>query len=236
MTVKNVVLPIALILCSTAATAADVMGFAVRDVAPMMKASAACDQLADHYQDERGLRDQLGIAWNNRDWTFSVDRFLRKGSKSHHDGCHAGFRAYDGTIGGAMTWQDHIDIKATNGLVYYVKNTQTLNVGNEISDCTDRRAKMVSGLIGKYGEPTSQREDTLRGKTFQHLIWDYSSSPSARVDDDDLEQFEAYIQCGMYESDTRFAEMKLQTSVHSGKAIQQARDTVKAEQTFEPTL
>lgn len=236
MNINKLVLPVALTLLSTVATAADVTDFAVRGVTPGADSSAACDKLADRFQDEPELREAMGIPRRSQDWMFSVDRFLRKGSESHRKGCRAGFKAYDKTIGGALVRSDHIEVKATNGQVYFVKNTQTLNVGDSIGDCTDRRTKMVSGLIDKYGKPTADRNGDKRDRTFRHIVWDYSSSPAERQGDDGHEKFEAYIQCGMYTHETNFSEMKTQVSVHSGKTIQQAREGVKSKQTFEPTL
>ncbi len=220
---------------STLCHAKDVTNFSVRGVSPSMNSSKSCDMLAGYFMDEPEMRDKLGMA-SNKDWMFSIDRYLHKGSSSHQKGCRAGYKVYDKSIGGAMTKTDHIEVKSQNGQVYYVNNKQTLNVGGSINDCKSRRSKMVSGLIGKYGKPTTQREDAKRGATFVHAIWDFSDSPSARIDDDGHEKFEAYIQCDMYSHKTSFAQMKLETSVHSGKAIQQSRNMMKAKKTFEPIL
>ena len=218
------------------ANAKDVTGFSVRGVSPGMNATKACSSLADDFPDDWGLKEKVGIARNSHDWLFDVDGSIRK-DRDYSGGCGAGFEGYDKTFGSAMTWADNISVSAENGIAYHAKNTQSLAVGDSIEDCQNRRQQMIDGLVEKYGKPTFLHDKGRNKNTdFRHLIWDYSSSNSARVDDTEYEIYEVNIQCEMYDHKVRFAKMIIQSEVHSGKVIQEARNKVKIKQTFEPSL
>ncbi|MEX0289380.1 MAG: hypothetical protein AB3N14_09745 [Flavobacteriaceae bacterium] len=222
-------------LLAISAIAEDATQFSVRGVSPGMNPINACASLTDEFPDEFGLRKKVGIDRRSQDWMFSVDWFIRE-NNSNANGCKGSFKGYDKAgADGAMTWADNIEIKGKNGLVSSVKNIQTIAVGNTIQDCQQRRQSMIDGLVKKYGNPT-YTHDKDRKKDYRHLIWDYSSTPSARFGDDEYELYQFYAECSMYTHGVEFSLMKIQTEVHSGQVIQQARKQVKIKRTFRPNL
>jgi len=220
----------------TVAMADDVTGFSVRGVNPGANAMQSCDKLSASFSDERRMKDKLGIPRKSSDWMLNVDRQIHVGSQSSAKGCIGGYKLYDRKLDGALVRHDHIELKAQNNMVYFIKNSQQLNVGESLSDCTGRREKMVDSLVDKYGKPTINREDQKRGATFVHLVWDYSSQPNLRPGNDKYEEYEVFIQCEMYTHGAEFAVMKTQSKIHSGKAIVNSRKTVKAQKTFDAEL
>ncbi|WP_299973706.1 hypothetical protein [uncultured Pseudoteredinibacter sp.] len=227
---------IAVVLVSSFAIANDLSDFTIRGISPGSDSQESCTTLSTSFNDERSMKDKLGIPRKSPDWLLNVDRQIHPSSESNRTGCIGGYKLYDKKIGGALVRFDSIEVKSQNNMVYYIKNSQHLNVGPNISDCTDRRSKMISSLINKYGKPTIHREDEKRGATFEHLVWDYSSKPNLRQGNVKLEEYEAYIQCEMYSHGASFALMKTETKVHSGKAIADSRNLVKAQKSFETEL
>lgn len=221
---------------TVAIAADDVTGFSIRGVNPGTSSIQSCDKLSASFGDERSMKDKLGIPRKTSDWTLNVDYQIHAGSESSTNGCIGGYKLYDRKLDGALVRHDHIELKAQNNVVYFIKNSQQLNVGEGISDCTSRREQMVDGLIDKYGKPTINREDQKRGATFVHLVWDYSSQPNLRPGNDRYEEYEAFIQCEMYTHGAEFALMKTQSKIHSGKAIADSRKAVKAQKTFDAEL
>ena len=233
---SNFFIVMAFLGTGTIATAENVTNFSVRGVSPGMNPVEACASLADEFPDEFELREKVGVDRHSQDWDFSVDRLIRK-SYNNEEGCEGRFKGYDKAgASGAMTWADSIKVKGKNCLVSHVKNIQTVAVGSTIEDCHERRSSMIEGLIEKHGEPT-YTHGIGEKKDYRHLIWDYSLSPSARAGDDKYEIYQFYASCSMYSYSVEFAEMKIQTEVHSGQIIQKAREKIKkVKKTFKPTL
>lgn len=226
---------LALTLASTASLGADVTNFSVRGVMPGMPIQEACNKLSGSFSDERSMKDKLNIARTDRNYRLNVDDQIHMNGGTHY-GCRGGYKLYDSKLDGAMIRHDSIEVEQEADHVYFVSNMQSLKVGDKLSDCTSRREKMVESLISKYGKPKHNRTGERNGETYKHLIWDYSKEPNLRRGDTGLEEYQAYFQCELYTHGTEFGLLKVQTQVHSGKAILNARKNVKSDKSFEAEL
>lgn len=221
---------------SVNAIASDVTGFSVRGAKPGMTGTEACGMAASEYPDEQGMRKKMRIHPSDPDWLIRTNGSLNAGQE-YKNGCRAGYQIYDrsGDNGGAMTKLDSIDIATENGVVYHIKNTQTLAVGENLSDCQKQRDSLVSTIVGQHGKPTYQHNNEYK-RDSRRLIWDYSTNPEARVGNPKREVYEFHAQCEMYKHGPVFAQMKLVIEVHSGKALTNARQSVKTDHAFKPSI
>jgi len=224
-------------LFSIIANAEDVSEFTIRGISAGMSSNEACNLVAPDFPQAPELYEKVGSKRFGGAWHFSVREFIHPKS-THNDGCDGSFDGYDNEgAGGAMTWSDSIDIKASNKIVYKVRNNQTLAAGDTIESCHERRQGLIDSLVSKYGKPTYMHDKGKKNKDYRHLIWDYSSTPSAREGDDGYEIYQFYAECEMYSHDVQFARILIQTELHSGVALQQAkRDTPKVKATIKPNL
>ena len=220
-----VVSTLALTLASAASQAADVTNFSVRGVTPGMSIKDACNKLSGSFSDERSMKDKLKIARTDRTFRLNVDNQIHMNGGTNY-GCRGGYKLYDSKLDGAMIRHDSIEVEQQADHVYFVSNMQSLKVGD----------KMVESLISKYGKPKHNRTGERNGETYQHLIWDYSKEPNLRRGDTGLEEYQAYFQCELYTHGTEFGLLKVQTQVHSGKAILNARKNMKSDKSFEAEL
>jgi hypothetical protein len=96
---------------------------------------------------------------------------------------------------------------------------------------------MIGSLESKYGAPSYTHDKGRNKKSdFRHLIWDYSTSNSARAGDEKYELYQIHLECEMYTHGTNFAQMTIQAEVHSGKVMKDANNSVKIKKTFTPSL
>jgi len=214
--------------------AEDVTNFSIRGISPGMNPADSCISIAGDFPAERELKKKLSQDGKVDNWFVSVKGHISS-ETIHAKGCGGSYQTYDKSIGGAMVKSDNINIRAENGLVVGVKNSQVLAVGKTMHDCQKQRENIIDGLTKQYGKPSFTHEKSTK-KDYRHLIWDYSSKPSARFGDDEYELYQFYAECSMYTHDAEFSQMTLKTELHSGVVRQKSRSQVEIKNTYKPRL
>jgi len=222
------------IFLSPMVTASDINNFTVRGVKVGESSKLACNKVAADFP--LGLLKFVSEKLDRKVYlnnSSGIDKYM-----NHRKGCSGGFTAF-GESDDSLVWSDNIVIKSISRIVYHVKNNQEVIVGDSISECDQRRESYVKALTSKYGAPTYKSRNRSEQKiNFRNLEWDYSTSNTAKPNDEEYELYQIRLECKKYFKENPVVLMNIQIELHSGQVIKKAKALAKTKvnKTITPTF
>lgn len=219
-------LALLLLIGVSQAYAADASKFIIRDVHTGMKNTEVFDKFKDHFLAQHELSkipEYEKYSWGQ---VAAISGCVEQGEENER--CNPKIVAYEMAYNGGNTWTDDLLIQSLHGIVYLLRNRQTVVAGSTREECVDTAKGVYDGMKKKYGKPTkADGKDDPAYDYFQSAIWALNDDPRARTNHDDFEGFEFKVTCSQLHNVQSFV-IKLTMMAKSAAAKEKATSTLSA--------